>query len=257
MLSFPNSTPRELPALSQRTTKRPSLSVFFPVFNDWGTIGSLLITADLALRRLTNDYEIIAVNDGSTDTSADILRELSAKIPRLRVVTHPRNRGYGGALRSGFGNARKDFVFYTDSDGQYDVKELALLVDKIRPGVDVVNGYKIRRNDPLHRKIVGRVYHWAVKIAFGLPIRDTDCDFRLIRRSVFKKVQLVSNSGVICVEMVKKIHDAGFRFVEVPVHHFWRISGKSQFFNFKRVFKTLLDLFRLWIELVVQKKGVR
>ena len=127
------------------------------------------------------------------------------------------------------------------------------LWEALSPAVDFVNGYKISRHDPLHRVVIGRAYHWFVKIAFGLRLRDVDCDFRLMRRSVFEKVRLTRSSGVICVELMKKVQDHGFRIAEVPVHHFHRSYGKSQFFNFPRVFRTLVDLSRLWWELVVRK----
>ena len=120
-----------------------------------------------------------------------------------------------------------------------------------------MNGYKIGRSDPLHRIVIGRVYHWFVRTAFGLRLRDVDCDFRLMRRSVFDKVRLTRSSGVICVELMKKVQDHGYRIAEVPVHHFHRTYGKSQFFNFPRVARTLLDLAKLWFELVVRKEHLR
>jgi hypothetical protein len=109
------------------------------------------------------------------------------------------------------------------------------------------------RSDPLHRAVIGRIYHWFVRFTFGLRLKDVDCDFRLFRRSIFDKVGLTKSSGVICVELMKKVQDNGFRIQEVPVHHFHRVYGRSQFFNFPRVAKTLLDLARLWVDLVVNK----
>ncbi len=228
---------------------------FFPAYNDSGTIASMVVVADMTLRQLTDDYEIIVVNDGSPDHCGEILADLRTRYPQLRVVTHPINRGYGGALRSGFGNATKDLVFYTDGDAQYDPREWAVLYKVLRDDVDMVNGYKIHRNDPISRKVIGRVYHHVVRIAFGLKLQDVDCDFRLIRRHVFDVVHLESNSGIICVELMKKIQDAGFRIVQVPVHHYHRAFGISQFFNFRRVFRTGLDLMRLWQRLVLKKES--
>jgi hypothetical protein len=123
--------------------------------------------------------------------------------------------------------------------------------------VDLVNGYKISRSDPLHRKIIGRVYHHVVSLAFGLRFRDIDCDFRLMRRAIFDRIRLDRSSGVICLEMMKKIADARFRVAEVPVHHYHRAFGKSQFFNFRRLFKTAVDVGALWVELVVLRRDVR
>jgi glycosyltransferase involved in cell wall biosynthesis len=229
------------------------LSVVFPAYNDAGTIASMVVAARLAARRLADDYEIVVVNDGSSDHTAEVLSELESVFPELRVVHHPKNRGYGGALRSGFQTATKGLIFYTDGDAQYDPREMESLFAVWEEGSDFVNGVKIDRSDPLHRAIIGRVYHWFVRLAFGLPLQDVDCDFRLFRRAIFDKVALTKDSGVICVELMKKVHDHGFRIQQVPVHHYHRVYGRSQFFNFRRVGRTLLDLARLWNELVVRK----
>lgn len=232
---------------------RWSISAFFPAYNDGGTIASMVITADVVLRELTDDYEIIVVNDGSTDYTDEVLRELEARYERLRVVRHERNRGYGGALRSGFSAARKELIFYTDGDAQYDVHELPKLVQAL-DGADFVNGYKISRSDPWYRKVIGRLYHETVRRAFGLRLRDVDCDYRLMRRAIFERIALECNSGAICVELMKKVQDAGFRIREVPVHHFHRSYGTSQFFNVPRIVRALRDLAVLWHRLVWQPR---
>jgi len=167
-------------------------------------------------------------------------------------VHHPQNRGYGGALRTGFATATRELIFYTDGDAQYDPAEMAVLWPRMTPGVDLVNGYKISRSDPLHRIVIGRVYHYIVKTLFGLRVSDVDCDFRLMRRSIFDRVTLEKNSGVICLEMMKKIQDAGFTIVEAPVHHYHRAWGKSQFFNLRRIFHTGVDVMQLWYRLAVR-----
>ena len=231
----------------------PGLSVFFPAYNDAGTIASLALLAHMTARELTGDHEVIVVNDGSPDHTGELLDEMARQFSWLKVVHHPKNRGYGGALRTGFEAASKELVFYTDGDAQYDPRELRTLWQAFSPELDFVNGYKIARSDPLHRIVVGRIYHWFVKLAFGLRLRDVDCDFRLMRKRVFDKVRLTRSSGVICVELMKKVQDHGFRIAEVPVHHYHRSYGKSQFFNFPRVARTLVDLSRLWWELVVRR----
>jgi glycosyltransferase involved in cell wall biosynthesis len=237
-----------------QTATPDSLSIFFPCYGDWGTIASLVALSDIVARELTPDYEIIVVNDCSPDHAQVILDELAARFPRFRCVRHETNRGYGGALRSGFATATKDFVFYTDGDAQYDVRELRLLWEK-RSGADLVNGYKIARNDPLHRKIVGKSYQYFVRAAFGLKdIRDVDCDFRLIRRRVFEKIELTKDSGLITVELSTKIQHSGCRIAEVPVHHFHRMHGRSQFFNFPRVAKVLWGMLGLWRDLIANER---
>jgi len=238
--------------MSAPVPKPAGLSVFFPAYNDSGTIASMVIGAVKAAAAVTPDYEVIVVNDGSGDATAQIADELARTYPQVRVIHHPKNRGYGGALQTGFRAATKEFVFYTDGDAQYDPAELALLWARMTPDADLVNGYKISRADPLHRIIIGRLYHHFVSRLFGLKVRDVDCDFRLMRRSIFERITLEKTSGVICLEMMKKIHDAGFHIVEVPVHHYHRAFGKSQFFNFPRIAKTGVDVMRLWFTLVVR-----
>jgi len=239
------------------TPSRPSLSIFFPAYNDAGTIASLAILAHMTARTLTDDYEVIVVDDGSPDHTGVLLDEMATTFPWLKVVHHEKNRGYGGALRTGFATSSKDLVFYTDGDAQYDPREMTALFQAFSPDVDFVNGYKISRNDPLHRVVIGRIYHWFVKLAFSLRLRDVDCDFRLMRRRIFEKVVLTRSSGVICVELMKKVQDHGFRIAEVPVPHYHRSYGRSQFFNFPRVARTLVDLARLWVQLVVRKEHLK
>jgi glycosyltransferase involved in cell wall biosynthesis len=237
--------------------KPAGLSVFFPAYNDSGTIASMVIRAVQAAAELTPDFEVIVVNDGSADATPAILDELARTYPHVRVVHHAKNRGYGGALQTGFRSATKELIFYTDGDAQYDPAELSALWTRMTPDADLVNGYKISRSDPLHRIIIGRLYHHIVSVMFGLTVRDVDCDFRLMRRTIFERINLEKTSGVICLEMMKKIEDAGFRIVEVPVHHYHRAFGKSQFFNVRRIAKTGVDVLRLWFALVIRRQHLR
>jgi len=237
------------------TDSTPGLTVFFPAYNDSGTIASMVVSAVLAAGRLTPDFEVIVINDGSGDATPLILDELARVYPQVRIVHHPLNRGYGGALRSGFANATKEWIFYTDGDAQYDPWEMSVLWERKAPGVDLVNGYKISRSDPLHRILIGRIYHNTVKLLFGLKVRDVDCDFRLMRRAIFDRVTLTKNSGVICLEMMTKIQAAGFAITEAPVHHYHRAYGKSQFFNFRRIARTAADVMKLWWELIVRRQA--
>lgn len=224
------------------------ISVFFPAYNDKASIGSLVGDALAVLPRLTDDFEVIVVDDGSTDGTAAVLEGLRRADPRVRVVSHESNRGYGAALRTGFASASKELVFYTDGDGQYDVRELALLRPLLAEGVDIVNGYKIKRADARRRRALGAAYNRLAHLLFSIPIRDVDCDFRLVRRRAVEQVELVSSSGSICVELVHKLHRTGCVFAEAPVHHYPRAHGRSQFFTLRRVGRTALDLLSLWLK---------
>ncbi|HEX6310123.1 MAG TPA: glycosyltransferase family 2 protein [Acidimicrobiia bacterium] len=234
-----------------------SISAFFPCFNDAATIGHVVEAAAKTIESVGVDGEIIVVNDGSTDRSQQLLEDLTGQYAQLRIVVHDQNRGYGGALLSGFAAATRQWVFYTDGDAQFDPTELARFADRAGDDVDVVQGYKLQRADNLARRVIGRVYHRTVALLFGLKIRDTDCDFRLIRRSLLDRVRLEHSSGVICVEMVRKFQDAGARFVEEPVHHYPRSHGRSRFFRPANVARSLWDLLRLWVELIVLRRRPR
>jgi glycosyltransferase involved in cell wall biosynthesis len=235
------------------TDKKYSISAFFPVYNDWGTIPSMVLLVNSVLERVASDYEIILIDDGSKPMTKKVLEELAKKMDRVRIITHEKNKGYGGALKSGFYNAKHELIFYTDGDAQYNPLELPLLLEKFTDDTDIVNGYKISRSDPIYRKIIGRLYHYTTKLMFGFKIRDVDCDFRLIRKSVFDDLKLEYNSGVVCVEMVARMTKKNFRFAEVPVHHYYRVSGKSEFFNFKRIFKVGKNLVKLWYKIRIKK----
>jgi glycosyltransferase involved in cell wall biosynthesis len=249
-----------MPAGAQRLSRKQrrqappiSLSVFFPAYNDAATIGGLVEKTFAVLSELLRDFEVIVVNDGSRDGTAAVLAELETRLaPRFRVVTHPENRGYGAALRSGFAAATKDFVFYTDGDGQYDVGELPKLLAEVKPGVGLVNGYKLYRQDPLHRIWIGQVYNRFARLLFRVQLRDIDCDYRVIRRELLESFPLHSTSGTICVELVKNIELAQARVVEVPVHHYPRFHGRSQFFRWKALAVTFTQLLRLHYQVVVR-----
>jgi glycosyltransferase involved in cell wall biosynthesis len=234
---------------------RPSISVFFPCYNDERTIGPLVREADAQLRCVTDDYEVIVVNDGSRDRSAAVLADLAQELPRLKVVMHPVNRGYGGALRSGFAAASKELVFYTDGDGQYDVKELPIMLVLLTDDTDFVNGMKMARSDPAYRVFAGNLHKFVTRWAFWLPIDDVDCDYRLIRRSVLQRIDLKSNSGSICVELVKRAQRAGARFRQVSVRHYARQFGTSQFFRPGRILRTYADLAQMWVTLMLVQRG--
>jgi len=235
--------------------KLSSITVFFPCYNDEKTIGVLVTNAFKVLKSISEDHEVIVIDDGSSDKSREVLVQLKKRYNRLRLIFHKKNKGYGGALRSGFTATKKDYVFYTDGDGQYDVNELPLLVNLMTRDVNFINGIKMERQDYIYRVVLGNLYNFIVRWAFLLPIFDTDCDFRLIRRSLIKQFKLKSTSGTICVELVKRAQRSGAKYRQVSIHHYERKFGNSQFFKPLRLWKTFRELVPLWIELMITKKS--
>ncbi|MBI4907150.1 MAG: glycosyltransferase family 2 protein [Acidobacteria bacterium] len=229
-----------------------SLSVFFPAYNDAPSIGKLVENTFEILSGCVEEFEVIVVNDGSRDGTAAVLNDLKFRFgDRLRVITHAENRGYGGALRSGFQAARHEFVFYTDGDGQYDVAELPRLLRRVTSTVGLVNGYKARRQDPWHRIVIGILYNRFARWLFRVRLRDIDCDYRLIRRSALRQHQLTSSSGTICIELVKAMEASGMEVVELPVGHYARAHGSSQFFRIRSLARTFTEITSLYYRSVV------
>lgn len=226
--------------------KPTSLSVFFPAYNDAEALPELLERTFQVVPCLTPEYEVIVVNDGSTDGTGSVLEALARLYsPYLKIISHEANRGYGAALRSGFAACTKDLVFYTDGDGQYDVRELENLWKEMRPGIDFVNAFKLERGDGWARVVIGKMYNAFVKWMFDLNIRDVDCDFRLIRKSVLDRIQLQSDTGSICVELIKNLQSVSSGFEETGVHHYPRKYGRSKFLRPKSVLATFKQLYIL------------
>lgn len=231
-----------------------SISAFFPAYNDEVTIQSMVVEMDYILKNISNDYEIIVVNDGSRDDTKYILDKLADKLSTLRIIHNEKNRGYGGCLKRGFKEAKKEWVFYTDGDGQYDIKEILLLLEH-KDTADIITGYKISRSDSLLRIVIGKVYHWINKVIFDIKVRDVDCDFRLIRKRALEPVVFKTDTGFFPVELVRRLQDRGCRFHEVPVHHYFRKTKSSQFFKVSNIFKTFIAMKAFWKELHAERKA--
>jgi glycosyltransferase involved in cell wall biosynthesis len=233
-----------------------TVSAFFPCYNDELAISTMVRDVHRALEGHVESFEIIVVDDGSQDGSVAVLEALQVEIPELVVVRHPTNRGYGGALISGFAASKNQWVFYTDGDAQYDASEAVRCIDAVTPTTDVVQGWKIERGDPWYRIVIGRVYHYTVKLLFNLHVHDTDCDFRMIRATLLDGIELTSTSGVICVEMMRKFERAGAHFVEVGVTHKARPHGRSQFFRLPAIARSARQLVELWWRLMIRDRRV-
>lgn len=218
-----------------------SLSIFFPAYNDARILPSLVEKAYAAGKNLAHTCEIIIVDDGSSDNTQEIVEKLKRKYAMLRCIKHEKNFGYGAALRTGFEASNYAWIFYTDGDGQYDPSEIKLLIEALTENTDVVNGWKRTRSDPPIRRALGAFYNSVLHAIYNIPIRDVDCDFRLIRKSFLDKITLTSTSGVICLELIMKLKKAGAGFREVGVSHYKRQYGSSQFFNARNLLKMLYD----------------
>lgn len=221
--------------------KLSSLTIFFPAYDDAKTLPYLICRAYQAGKLASKRFEILIINDGSTDETRDVVRVMEKKFSEIKIISHNENLGYGAALRTGFGNAKGEFVFYTDGDGQYDPMELVSLANKLTPVIDVVNGYKQRRADPFIRRLLGAFYNRFAHVFYTLPIRDIDCDFRLIRKSLLKPKDLHAVSGKICLELILQLQESGARFCEIPVHHYPRMVNRSKFFTLKYLLSTFRE----------------
>lgn len=228
-----------------RNRKLSSLTVFFPMLNDAKVIPYLVGRAYEVAAQVSKRFQVIVINDGSTDNSAEVLLMLQKNYPGLQVITHNTNLGYGATLRDGFLAAKTDYVFYTDGDGQYDPLELIKLVDRMGKGIDIVNGRQISRSDTWIRKLAGGTYNLLLHFIYPIPIEDIDCDFRLCRRKALRKIELNSSSGAICLEMVYKLALSGATFTEVDVNHYARPYGLSEYFKIKNIIHTLIQHWQL------------
>ena len=227
------------------TAKLPSLTVFFPYLNDSPAVGGLLDRAAAAARGCAERHELLVVDDGSSPEEAALL-DVEAARRGARVVRHERNLGYGAAIRRGLSEARCEWVFYTDGDGQYDPAELERLVDLWRadPSFDFLNGRKLFRSDPFSRRLLGGGYRLLARAVLGAPISDVNCDFRLIKTSLLRRLALASEGGGVGLELTRAAAKAGARFAETGVAHLPRRYGRSEFFRPRGLLQLARDLGR-------------
>jgi hypothetical protein len=221
-----------------------SLSVILPAFNEEGNIRAVVQDAYRNIRKIAPIFEIIVVNDGSKDGTGDICDRLVEEFSEVRAVHHPQNRGYGAALKSGIESARYDLIFFTDADGQFDLKEVATLLEDT-DAYDIVAGYRARRQDPPHRLLFAWGWNILVRLVLGIRIRDIDCAFKVFNRRVFDKVQIQSVGAMVNTEIFAQIFRCGMTVKEVPVSHFPRRQGKSTGGNVAVIIKAFRELIRM------------
>lgn len=222
-----------------------TLSFFFPAYNEEANVGAMIEEACRILPDLASEWEIIPINDGSRDGTGAIIDRLAMMDPRIRPVHHEMNRGYGGALISGFRTAKYEWIFFTDGDRQFDLQELSLLLDK-KNEADLVLGYRRHRADPVHRRINALLWGLLVSLLFRVKVRDVDCAFKLIRREVLKGIELTASGQFISTELLVKAHRAGFRFIEVGVSHYPRVSGTPTGAQLSVILRAFRELFQIY-----------
>jgi glycosyltransferase involved in cell wall biosynthesis len=221
-----------------------SISAFFPCYNEEDNVERTTLAALETLRRISDDFEIIIVNDGSRDRTGQIAESLAARHPEVRAVHNDPNLGYGGALQRGFLEATKTWVFYTDGDGQYDFQE----IDKLLPLLekyDIVSAYRLDRKDPLIRKINAFSWTTLVNMLFGLRLRDIDCAFKIFPRRLFDEIRMKSQGALIDTEVLARARRLGYSVGQVGVHHYPRTAGQQTGANARVVFRAFKELFRL------------
>lgn len=228
--------------------KLAELSLFFPAYNEEANIAETVTKAAKVLPKVAHKYEILVVNDGSKDGTGAEVKSLMKKLKFLRMVTHDPNRGYGGALKTGFAETKYDLVVFTDSDGQFDFAEVEKMIAKLQEtNADLVIGYRIKRSDPPKRLFIANMLKLWNLFWFGMWFRDTDCGFKLIRRRVLDEViPLTSNGGIISTEFLAKVKRAGFKYAEVGVHHYPRRAGVSTGDNLKVISKAVRETLAIW-----------
>lgn len=232
--------------------KTKALSVFFPTYNEEGNIKSTVTKAKDILLKYVENWEILIVNDGSTDRTKEISEELSKEDGRIRVISHEVNRGYGASLKSGFYNCQYPWIVFTDSDGQFDFSEINLFFEKQREtDADLVIGYYKKRKVSKFKIITSRMWEIAVMILFGLHVHDIDCGFKLVSKKVIDKIpKLESERGAfISSEFLIKAKKSGFKIVEIPITHLPRLRGKGTGRNIKVIIQSFVDLLKLWKKL--------
>jgi glycosyltransferase involved in cell wall biosynthesis len=249
------------PAISQKSEQNPAqrlsgISVFLPAHNEEGNIESVVEGFSAVLPQLTDDYEIIVVDDGSSDRTGQIAERIAASDSRVRVVHHAFNRGYGAAVISGINAASKTYVLLSDGDGQFDPADSALLAAKVGD-YDVVVGRRIRRADPVIRRLNGKAWSILTRILFGLRITDVDCGFKMFRREALENLDLEATSAMITTELIAKLSGRGARITEVGVRHLSRLAGKQSGNNLTVIARAFKELFRMYGQLRATRRMKR
>lgn len=239
----------------QRPTLNPlSLTIFYPCYNEEANLERVTLAALEIAGEIADDYEVIIVNDGSRDRTAEIADALAAEHEAVRAVHNNPNLGYGGALQRGFREASKDWVFYTDGDGQFDFKELPKLLPLLETH-DIVSCYRLDRKDSLMRKLNAWCWCRLVNLLFGFDLRDVDCAFKIFPRTLFDRISMKSTGALIDTEILAKAHFLGYRIAQLGVHHYPRTAGEQTGANIGVIARAFKELFKLRGEIRRESKS--
>jgi glycosyltransferase involved in cell wall biosynthesis len=225
-----------------------TLSLVLPAHNEADNIRAVVERALDVLPKVISACEVIVVNDGSQDATGEIADELAERYSNVRVIHHPQNRGYGAALQSGFRASSGSSIMFMDSDRQFDIAEISALLPYV-PHYDIIAGYRIQRQDPLYRRLYGKIFGLAVTILFGLRMRDIDCAFKILNAELLRDIELTTPGALINTEMLVRARRRGASIVQVGVHHYPRHAGESSGGSPRVVFRAMGETVRLWLRL--------
>jgi len=235
----------DCPADQREDPRAPvSITVFFPCYNEQDNVARVAQQAVATLEALQADYEVLIVDDGSSDATGRIADEIADDNPRIRAIHHPQNLGYGAALQSGFRAATKELVFYTDGDGQFDIGEMPALLPLLAD-YDIVSCYRMQRQDSFMRKINGWLWTRVIRLAFSLRIRDVDCAFKLYRRALFDDIRMESTGALIDTEILARAQRKGYRITQRGVRHYPRTAGQQTGANLRVILRAFRELWQL------------
>jgi glycosyltransferase involved in cell wall biosynthesis len=228
----------------------PSISLVMPAYNEAENIEPMVAEASPALESVTSDYEIIVVDDGSKDDTAAVARQVVERHPHVRLIQHPVNQGFGAAVFTGFTNAEKDWIFYTDADRQFVLSELVKF-EPLMDGADLIAGYRAPRRDPFMRVLYGKGWSMLCTLVFGYTVRDVDCGFKLLRREIVEELasQIQSRGATFSIEWLVRAKRAGYRFVELPVSHRPRVAGSQTGANIHVIVRAFRELVQVRLQL--------
>ena len=222
-----------------------SLSLVLPAHNEEANIEAVVTESLQTLPAFADSFEIIIVDDGSRDRTAEIVRRLERVDARVRLVQHERNQGYGAALRSGFRATTGDYVLFMDADRQFDIRDLRLL-SPFAAEYDIVAGFRMERRDPLHRRVFAETFNVAVRVLFGVHLRDIDCAFKLFRGDLLRSIPLSAPGALINTEIQAKARRHGARLEQVGVHHYPRVAGQATGGNPRVILRAMRETLVLW-----------